>query len=193
LTNSACTKTHFKITRLETQETNAIMVNNNPMYHLKHAWEGTTTVWGKVCIVLFYSFVWLNILLSIQEIIAPELGAECFYQGLSDYVLAGIDALMRGLQIFTIGFLLYADRGGIKVRNVSMVFFVFLFFAIVLFKAMNAYPSLDGYPSECDMTLLFTMNCVFVVWPGLALIASILEARASAGNSSSGETQPLLL
>ena len=99
---------------------------------------------------------------------------------------------MRQMNIMALGFLLYADRGGIKVWNVGMVFAFFLgIFASFLFYAKGYYTS-DNAPScdnEFESFMLF--NWIQTLWIALAFVASIMDSRMGDGGTA-GENTPLV-
>ncbi|KAL7576818.1 hypothetical protein ACA910_013833 [Epithemia clementina (nom. ined.)] len=99
---------------------------NDPLYYLSQAWETTHSVWGKICLVVFYSFVWLNIFWSLAEIVNPWDGYECVAAHTPDSETFVATTLIRGLNLFSLGFFLLANGtgGGIQVGNVAMVFLV---------------------------------------------------------------------
>ena len=126
------------------------------MHYLKHAWEATHSVWGKSCIVLFYLFIWLQIIWAIQLVIAPKKGWECYYEGVhSDYAAEFILVYLRGMNVITVGFYLYADRGGIKVWNVATVFIINAIWTLVTATPVKHAMELDGSP-DCDSNGMIT-------------------------------------
>lgn len=163
----------------------------NPMFYLRHAWDATHSVWGKTCIVLFYVFIWLQILWALQILIAPTWGYECFRQGLTEYAEKTIVLYLRALNLFTIGFYLYADRGGIKVWNVAMVFIFNLGFTLMTLT-MNTIADMEGGPKNCQSRVHSTMVFLWalVIWSTFSLLASFMETKSSDGSPS--EQAPLL-
>jgi hypothetical protein len=169
------------------------MVNCNPIVYIKHAWEATNTIWGKLCIVLFYTFLWFNIVASFIGIFYPRLGADCFYEGLSEYSAYLIALLNRQINLVAVGFLLYADRGGIRVWNVAMVFAVYLAVSVSLFQMVRDYPNLDGIPEDCPYGAFATFSWFLLIWSGLALLFSIMEVKLGRSNASTrSESTPLV-
>jgi hypothetical protein len=166
-------------------------MNFNPMHYLRHAWQGANTVWGKLCIVFFYSFLWVQIIWAFQAIVAPRLGFECFYEGMSEYSAYMTSSLMSEMNLFVLGFLLYADRGGIKVWNTTMVFVFVCILNAMMLKVFHNLPSLDGYPEECSLDSLKTISWVSLIWIALAFAFSGMEAKS--GSSASAESAPLII
>ena len=167
------------------------MVHWNPVYYLKHAWDATSSGWGKLCIVLFYTFLWFNIIGALIGIFWPTMGTDCYFEGLSDYAAYSIASLMRQINVFALGFLLYADRGGIRIWNVAMVFVFWLFFSIVTFQYAGTYPELDGIPKGCPIEDFKKMIWTQLIWIFLALAASFMETKASNTPATGGESTPL--
>ena len=53
------------------------------MHYLRQAWDATNSKWGKTCIVLFYSFLWIQILGCTYSLFDIQTGWECLYENLS--------------------------------------------------------------------------------------------------------------
>jgi hypothetical protein len=168
------------------------MTTCNPIVYLNHAWEATNTVWGKLCIVFFYAFLWFYIISSAVNVVAPKFGAECFYEHISEFCAYTIARLSQGLNLFGIGFLLYADRGGIKVWNVATVFIFFVVWGGFFHVLVQDYPGLDGYPEECSLDGTETSNWGMIAWISLSLLFSVMETMLGPVISSGQETTPLV-
>jgi hypothetical protein len=159
----------------------------NPCVSLKHSWENTHSVWGKLCIILFYSYLWINIIGALLEVLFPAAGTECLFKDLSEYAKYMSTMYIQQLNLFSLGFLLYATLGGIKVLNVGVVFLFFFVSDVGMFKLVRDYPGLDGIPEGCMNTIsaLSVMGWVVILWLGLALFFSILEHKRNLGPESS--------
>ena len=164
----------------------------NPLYYLRHAWDATNSAWGKAAIVLFYLFVWIQILWSLETIIAPKAGWTCLYTGMGEFVESTTKSLVRQMNIIWIGFLLYADRGGIKVWNIAMVFCVVFLYTWSWMNWENNYDTAKDSPS-CDALMVSAAKVVWVqvTWPALALVCAFVDAKMGGGTSSE-ETAPLV-
>jgi hypothetical protein len=162
----------------------------NPMVHLKHAWDNTHTVWGKMTIVLFYIFIWLVIISSFIVVIKPEwMGIGCFLQKESEYGSATIESMVRQANWYAIGFYLYADRGGIRLWNVTMVFVVTMIGLWFQLSWAKNWATMEGAPKHCDDGNMTAWTIAGMVWIGLAWVFSFLEHRAAhAGGSAGGTT-----
>lgn len=168
----------------------------NPLHYLRHAWDATSTVWGKMTIILFYVFIWLQIIWAIELVIAPRKGWECMYEGITEYVENCLVMYLRAMNILTIGFYLYVDRGGIKVWNVLMVFVVNGFWTWTVLAYMMNAENLDGAPKhgscEDELRALCRSMWVLLIWSFVALVTSVLEMKLGTPSGSASETAPLV-
>jgi hypothetical protein len=97
------------------------------------------------------------------------------------------------MNIMTVGFFLYADRGGIKVWNVGMVTIINTIYTWIILDFIQKALGYEGHPEGME-PVGKTMWITFVVleiWILVALIASALEQKASPSGTSS-ETAPLV-
>ena len=173
----------------------------NPISHLKHAWASTHSFMGKACLILFYLFLWVNIIMLIIASINPLVaGTSCFFPDtLSDYAAFTMKEFLRQSKIFALGFFLYADRGGIRFWNVSMVLAICLLYWFSAFYWGMNFESKDGAPPSevVDKGGSFaSWSVVWLAWIGLAWLCSIVEqVKSNQGGTSSGspatESTPL--
>jgi hypothetical protein len=166
----------------------------NPMNYLRHAWDATHSGWGKVCIILFYLLIWIQIIWAIEIIIFPRAGLECIYdeEVVSEYAASALVMYVRTTNILTIGFFLYADRGGIKVWNVAMVFLASLAWTWPVLDWIVNYTTLEGAPKDCEDVMggIKWTFLALLIWSFVALVCSGMEKRATPSGSAS-ETAPL--
>lgn len=168
----------------------------NPMVHLKHAWENTHSMWGKWTIVLFYLFIWVNVILSFIWLVWPTcMGVDCFWKNESEYAVSTNTTMVREVSLWSLGFFLYADRGGIRFWNVTMVFVFSMIFMWFSWTWANDWTSMEGAPKHCDDGGMATRAIIGMVWIALTWILSFVEHRAghSAGGSggTTNESTPL--
>ncbi|KAL7576849.1 hypothetical protein ACA910_013862 [Epithemia clementina (nom. ined.)] len=166
------------------------------MYYLRHAWEKTHSIWGKACIVLFYSFLWVNIVWSLAVAIDPWLVCECTAAHTPESeAFAGIQCV-RVINVFAVGFFLLADRGGIHLWNVAMVFVINSIASWPLLALATHYKPIVESDADCTASLqsLQITTWAMVVWSALALVASFLDARqeTSTNAGTTGERTPLV-
>ena len=170
------------------------MTDFHPIHFLRHAWDDTHSNWGKACVLLFYIFIWLQVIWAIESIIAPKYGWECMYQGVSDYAAEMMLMFFRSMNVMALGFLMYAHREGIKLWNVSMVF-IFNGILTWIFASSN-YMDLDDMP-DCEARtsygMVATINSITWVtfwWTVVTLLCSALE-EGSKPQGTAAETTPL--
>lgn len=71
---------------------------------------------------LFYTFIWVLIILSVWSIINPESqGMGCVFGNASKKDLSALQVLFHGENLFIVGFLFHADKGGLHSWNMGMV------------------------------------------------------------------------
>jgi hypothetical protein len=158
------------------------MIHWNPIPHVKNAWSGTRTPWGKAGLVVFYTLIWFNIASSVWTLVDPSSqGMDCLissFKGQESQRLYA--ATLRALSVTTIGFFLYADVGGLRSKNVALV-------TVVLVSTYWI-----GLTSTKDLACagFQWFSLVVIVWPVLAWVLVYLEERLGAA-SSGDERTPL--
>lgn len=150
------------------------MIAWNPVPHVRHAWSGTNTIWGKIALVLFYSFIWVGIVGNAWFVLFPD---ECFtnigLQGDDGDAQTTLTALMRSCSVMMVGFLLYADVGGLQVKNVAMVA-VFVV-AAVLCLAPSVGPILGREEAGCVAAV--ARLWIRAVWIVVALLFAVIDDK----------------
>lgn len=167
---------------------NNIMIACNPIFHLRQAWTRTESWWGKAAIVLFHSFVWIQILGAAWSLYDTTTGWECLYDTLSSKSDAAfVTGTMKTVNVWILGFFMYADFGGIQVKNVFMVNVCYLG-QFLLYKPVMT----EFLADTCAETLqMFNASMIVTaIWILLALLCSLMEARKAKGSAL--EESPLL-
>ena len=145
----------------------------NPRPHVQHAWGDAKTVYGKISLVLFYSFIWVAIVTSTWQALFPlSMGGKCMVDGLllkKDGQALTV-ALARGVHVLWIGFLSYADVGGFKVKNIAMVTIVVTVYTFCFVPAVKI-----GQELGC-ISCLWQM-WIWLAWPILALLFAIVDDK----------------
>lgn len=165
------------------------MMDFHPIRFLQHAWDDTHSNWGKACVLLFYVYIWSQLIWAIESIIAPKFGWECMYQGVSEYAAEMMLIFFRAMNVMAAGFLIYAHREGIKLWNVSMVF---VFNVLTWIFASSNYTDLEGIP-DCEDGMVQAITYITWItfwWTVLTLICSALEER-SKPRGTTAETTPI--
>jgi hypothetical protein len=160
----------------------------NPMFYLKHAWDNTQSVWGKMTIVLFYVYIWIMIITSFMYMVWPNLMGKCFLEKESDFGSATIVALQRIGNLFAVGFYLYADRGGIRFWNVTMVFVISVISFWFAWTWARDWKTMVGAPKHCSDYGMMTQILVAVIWITVSWIFSFLEHRAGHSGGTGATT-----
>ena len=165
-------------------------MNCNPIHYLKHAWSNTNSIWGKICIVLFYVFIWLQIIGAVWSMFDITGGGawDCMWDSVSAKDQAMIMSTMKVMNFWILGFMLYADRGGIKVWNVLMVAVWYLIQWLMYKPIITAFLE-DPCPDELQQ--MNTAMIVSIVWIFLAVLFSFVDNR-KADSGTSEENQALV-
>jgi hypothetical protein len=164
------------------------MVDWNPAPHVRHAWESAKTVYGKIALVLFYSLIWFGILSSAWSVIFPESqGAQCILGTMSksatDKSLM-ID-MIRAVNVLWVGFFMYADVGGYKVKNVAMVT---IFICAFMLAGSHSIRTLKA--GACGNVL--AQMLVYPAWAVVALLFAIIDDKM-ADHGTTEERQNLVV
>jgi hypothetical protein len=158
----------------------------NPMFHLKHAWDNTHSMWGKATIVMFYVYIWYNIISGVLSLMFPSMmGMTCYMENETEYASDTISMAFNSAYLYGIGFFLYADRGGIRFWNVTMVFVFSMINLWWVWTWNNNMMSMGGAPSGCNDGANNQLM-VLMIWIALAWVFSFLEHRV-AGSGSRGD------
>jgi len=131
----------------------------NPVPYVQHAWCRMQTVYGKIALLLFYSYIWCCIVGALFTMIFPRTALhliECLDGDASTLVM------IRELTFLLIGFLLYADMGCLTIQNVAMVT-IFMTGCSVFFATL-----------DCGMA---GMSWFDPVWLVATLILTILDDK----------------
>lgn len=181
---------HTNYISTSTQQTKSnSMTDFNPIRFLQHAWDDTHSIWGKACVALFYLFIWSQAIWSLETVIAPKAGWDCYYQGISEYATETIALFIRAMNVVQLGFWIYAHREGIKVWNVTIVFAVNA--SLFWFYMSSNIMDLDGAPA-CDQNgTMKTITWVMFWWTLLTLVCSVLE-DGSKPRGTTSETNPII-
>ncbi len=146
----------------------------NPIPHTQHAWNKATTVWGKVALVLFYSYIWLGIISAIWQLVDPtSFGMGCYIDMYApDPSRERIDffVTIRSIDILFIGLLLYADFMGFVTKNVALLTVITIAWEISMIPAMG--PMVEGH-----CTSLLWQFWINPVWMILSLICMVIEDK----------------
>lgn len=166
----------------------------NPAIYLKHAWEKTNSGWGKASLILFYLFIWLGILKTIFGVVDPTfLGkTTCYIEGtkMSSFEESMFMTFIRGMCLWSLAFLIYADKGGLHSWNVGFVtFFVLAWFWIAKAGMINKMSS--SMYDEC-IGGLGAFMWIGPVWIVVAFVLILVDEKKG-DSGTAGETQSLVV
>ena len=152
----------------------------NPIQYLKTAWNDTHSTWGKFSIVVFYTFIWFQIVSSIQGLFftSSVMNNGCYSFDDSSEYLAKL--YLKQISCFNIGFLLYADRGGIKLWNISTVVIIYAMYEYVIFPTTT---------TTCHDTSSSSL-LMNVIWPIVAFVCAVIDKKMSPPSSTTTNKQP---
>lgn len=161
----------------------------NPAPHVKHAWSDAKTVWGKVALVLFYSFIWFAIISSAWSVVAPKSqGFSCLLDLANpkhnETTEKMFVAMVRGMNVFWVGFFSYADVGGLQVKNVVMVTFFTISFFLMFWPVVGI--------AEAGGCSISAQSWIFPSWLVAALVFTLMEEKLG-DHGTAAEHQSLVV
>ena len=57
----------------------------NPRPHMLHAWEETRSSYGRAALVVFYVWLWYNIVMSFVSLVSPgSQGVQCYLDEMNE-------------------------------------------------------------------------------------------------------------
>jgi hypothetical protein len=153
------------------------------MTYLNHAWNGTNTWWGKISLVLFYLFIWVNILSGIWSLIVPESqGMDCLFDDEGDHAKTSL--LTRGCNLFGVAFLFYADKSGLHSWNVGTVGVV----CILWFWMWMMF--LKGNESEASCAAIWSdWAWIWPVWIVFAFFTILIDEKMGNRTTDGGTAE----
>ena len=167
------------------------MYDYNPIDQIKSAWTGTSTIFGKIAVVLFYFFIWTQILWGVLLIVNPRSGFECVYDDVSETTAIFMDMLMIGMNWFSFGYFAFAHYHGIKVWNV--LGFLALGLTMLGNNSIGLAKLSSVEPDDCTEYMYASLLGQTVVMGGLSVVlvgCALLDAKMSAGTVD--ESTPIL-
>ena len=161
---------------------------NNPISVIKQAWEGANTGWGKASIILFYSFLFIQIFGTIYSMFDTKTGWDCLWSTLNANDVNLVVGTMKVVNFWILGFMLYGHFGGMKVTNIFTVF-VFYLGQYLMYKPVFTNFLEASCPDELHV---FNISMIVtIIWIALALLFSGIEMKL--GSDSTGGEESYLL
>jgi len=169
-----------------------MLYSYNPIDQIKSAWTGTSTIFGKIAVVLFYFYVWAQIVWGILLVINPRAGWECLYDNVSEETAIFMDIVMIMLNWFSFGYFAFAHYHGIKVWNILGFLVLGVVWLVDYSIGMKKLSSLDE-PNDCSEYLYGSLSGQASVMGGLVVVivvCALVDAKKSAGTAD--ENAPIL-
>jgi hypothetical protein len=164
----------------------------NPYRNVVDSWKSTHTVFGKMAVVLFYSYVWLFIVASVVQMINPiGQGWECLVptttnsQG-KDLQVVYFAWLIQLVYAYILSLALLAETVGPRVSSLVVLTLATGMVAILnkrtqtILGSLNMIPVLD---EEC-WTGVFQMDMTAIVWSILALVLLLMDGKIGSETSA---------
>jgi len=163
--------------------------NWNPWKDLGDEWGASHTVWGKLKVILFYSFVWLAFIGSAYQVFVPfSMGMDCLL-GNSSKQKSEIAFAIRQYALFSAAWLLFVAKGKTHLPNMRVLVTVVILSCVFSFfwEGKDILRN-DG---ECSSNWM-TQWWWWVGWPILAMILAYIERHTDGSRGNSAETQALV-
>jgi hypothetical protein len=179
----------------------------NPITDIQSAWMSTKTVYGKLAIASYYSFLALFLLACVEQLAVPvSNGWECIVpDGYGDETTSSspaapgtgvaitnniIDA--ESMQHFQAWFIriIYVNYLGIVAMCLMVGPQLYAIFLLVIVMALGVLSNVMLYHTLQDSAIrecfeaVFPYDAVFIVWPLVTLLAAGMEKRHEASVSS---------
>lgn len=149
------------------------------------SWKNAKTLWGKVAVVIYYTFSILIMLSCVWSFLSPlSQGSDCImkWAGLESKRAQGTyKALLRNYNLFLLGFTLYAVNKGVTVHNMALVLSFWILNTVGWWTIIDAAQTC---PSSAEL-----YGCPALIL--IVCICAVLETRLRDRNSIA-EREPLL-
>jgi len=169
----------------------------NPIRQIRDEWINSVSSWGKAAVILFYSFLWLQIGVIVYELSFDSLRQyRCMLPKNDPRSYGAIAGFAVIVDILSLGIVGYAMvLGATNIFNIALltgilaILFTSLAFITVPKSVSDAMTQEDLACFQGTYApIVFVEN---VLWPGLALVCAMLEAKAKGRNGTAEENQPL--
>jgi hypothetical protein len=175
---------------LPRRRSSSTMWTFNPAVYMRHAWDKTNSWWGKMSLVLFYLFIWLGIIKSVYGVIDPTCAGvfSCMMTDLSSFQESLVLTMVRGWSLFSLAFLIYADKGGLHTWNVGIVACIML--AWVWMAKTGILDTMEPSMLEECVGWMSHMVWILPVWIIVTFVGVVVDEKMGDG-ASVGEREPL--
>ena len=148
------------------------------------------SIWGKLCWILFYTFVWLQLLGGLWSQFHPTDGWDCLWDNIEKSDVALMKGTIQSVNIWVMGFFWLAHCGGLHVTNVLAVWIFYLAQWHVYQPAITDF--LTHASCASDLKQLQLAMWVTILWISITLVCAVLDAilgkeQDSTANEPGGE------
>lgn len=156
------------------------------------SWAESNSIWGKIAMVLFYSFVWIQVIGALWSLTNVTSGWECLYEtlGENEHTKAFVTGTMKTVNVWILGFFVYAHYFGCRLANIFCVSIVYAAQWIIFQPVMT-----ELLQDSCADTLhMFHVSMIVTEgWIVLALLCACIDKCFSFGETGGGEESTSLL
>lgn len=159
----------------------------NPIKDISTAWTDTRSIWGKLKVVLFYTFIWFMIFSNMYQVFVPvSMGMECVMQEINDDVAtrAWFYMMIRIASFYIFAWSLMIERQGTTLPNMRFMVGALLVGSLVSLWEKNKVNA------DCYRAFVNTWP-IYILWPVLALTSAYVERRVD-GRETTPESEPLV-
>jgi hypothetical protein len=167
----------------------------NPYRNAVDSWNSKHTVFGKMAVVLFYSYVWLFIVASVVQMINPiGQGWECLVP--TTTTEDGMDLnvyfawLIQLIYAYILSLALLAETVGPRVSSLVILTLATGMVATFNHRTQTMLGSMDPDMEEC-WNGVFQLDVTAIVWSILALVLLLIDGKIGRGTTAE-ETQALV-
>lgn len=177
------------------------MIMWNPYKNVVDSWKRQHTSFGKMAVVLFFSYVWLFMVASVIQMINPigqgweylvptttaadneGNNLEVYFAWLIQLVYAYIFALA-----------LLAESVGPRISSLIVLTLGTGIVAIFNHRTKNILLGMHSIDQDTEAywTGVFQMDMITIVWSVLALVLLLVDGQVGSGSNTREETQGLV-
>jgi|Transcript_22129 hypothetical protein len=165
----------------------------HPINHIKEEWSNSSTLSGKIGVILFYTYVWLGVVSLTYLFIDPtSQGVSCAIDGFDDYTASVLNMTTRLYAPYLIVFFLYIEwHGARSLCNVAVLATV----GTISLCGMAATPGIEDDEHRVSQTCSdYMKNSLIanVVWSWLVLLFVLINYFQTQRSGTAVDSQPLL-
>jgi hypothetical protein len=165
----------------------------HPINHIKEEWSNSSTVSGKIAVVLFYTYVWLGVVSLTYLFIDPtSQGVSCAIDGFDAYTASVLNMVTRLYAPYLVLFFLYIEwHGARSLCNVAVLATV----GTISLCGMAATSGTEDDEHRVSHDCLdYMKNSLIanVVWSWLVFLFVLIDYFQTRRSAMAPESQPLI-